>query len=175
VLGFSPLATGAILVPLGVAGFAAGAATGFVVARVGARTTTGLALGIQAIGASALILIDGSRDILLLCSGMAMFGTGHFAATVAFTIRATSGVTDAYQGAVAGALSTAQQVGAGLGLTVTVAAMSSVIVEREATAATTLNVVEARWGMATVAILSLIGALTALLPDAPRRPPGRGS
>lgn len=175
VLGYGPLAAGLALTPLGVAGALAGLLVPRIARRTGlSRTLTG-ALAVQGAGVALLACIGVNRGVGVVVAGVAAFGFGHFAATVAFTALATGVASQAEHGVVTGVISSAQQIGGAMGLAVLAAVASAqATTSREGSDSAQAVVEGFRWALATGAGLSLLAAALVLaLSRRPRPSPGR--
>ncbi|HEV2659049.1 MAG TPA: MFS transporter [Ktedonobacteraceae bacterium] len=121
VLHYNPLQTGLTLIPQGIAAVIAG----LVAARLSARFSVGslLIFGafLQTVATVLLMFLLQQGGLVFLEVAIVMFGFGDILAFVMVSIQATTGVSDEDQGLAGGMLTMAQQVGAGLGLAVTVA------------------------------------------------------
>ena len=118
VLGYSALATGALLLPMTIPLFVGSLIAGWLLARIGARTlvTTGM------LGAAAGVFLVGvgtsGSEYLPLLPGMILFGFGAAIALPSMTAAIMASATALNRGMVSGVYNTARLVGGTLGLAV---------------------------------------------------------
>jgi predicted MFS family arabinose efflux permease len=113
-LHFSPLATGLVIAPQGVAGFTAGLLGPKIAARIGVRRTLVLASAIATAGFVALLWLPsvGYSPLLLMVIPV---GLGTAGTSFGSMVLATRGMADQDQGLVGGVINTSRQVGAAIG------------------------------------------------------------
>jgi MFS family permease len=118
VLGFSALATGALLLPMTIPLFVGSLLAGWLLSWIGARTLVtagmlGAAAGVFLVGIGA-----GDDDYLPLLPGMILFGFGGAIALPSMTAAIMASATALNRGMVSGVYNTARLVGGTLGLAV---------------------------------------------------------
>lgn len=119
VLGLSPWGTGLAFLPLTVISAATSLAAPAAVARWGARTVLTAAVLLLAAGTALLVPITPQSGYPAgVLPGLVLVALGLGPVFTVTAVVATAGVPDAQQGAAAGVLSTAQQLGGSLGLAV---------------------------------------------------------
>jgi EmrB/QacA subfamily drug resistance transporter len=114
VLHFSPLATGLVIAPQGVAGFTAGMFGPKIAARFGVRRTLVLAGAVAAVGFAALAWLPsvGYSPLLLMVIPV---GLGTAGTSFGSIVLASRGMADHDQGLVGGVINTSRQIGAAIG------------------------------------------------------------
>jgi predicted MFS family arabinose efflux permease len=115
VLHYSPLATGLIIAPQGVVGFAAGAFGARMARRVGIRRVLILTSAIATIGFLILTRLPASGGYSPLLAAVMPVGFGTAGTAFGTMVTASTGVADAHQGLVGGVINTSRQVGAAIG------------------------------------------------------------
>lgn len=113
-LHYSPLATGLVIAPQGVAGFTAGLFGPKVAARIGVRRTLVLAGAIAAAGFGALVWLPSAGYSPLLLMVMPV-GLGTAGTSFGSMVLASRSVADGDQGLVGGVINTSRQIGAAIG------------------------------------------------------------
>ncbi|MFD0570573.1 MFS transporter [Kitasatospora gansuensis] len=116
VKGYSPLATGLTFSVLGFAAVAAGMLAARLAYRFGLGVTAFSGLLLQAIGMLICSFLPATGDLALILIGTALVGFGNVTGVVMVTISGTAGVPDHEQGLASALLSTAQQIGAAIGV-----------------------------------------------------------
>jgi predicted MFS family arabinose efflux permease len=118
VLGYSPLLTGLVVVPQGVAGLVRGAFGPSVVARFGLRRFLTASALIAAVGLGLLLRFPATSRYPLLGVVLFVVGMGTTSAAFAATVAGSGGVTDDEQGLASALINAAGHVGAALGVAV---------------------------------------------------------
>jgi EmrB/QacA subfamily drug resistance transporter len=116
VKGYSPLATGLTFSVLGFAAVGAGMLAARMAGRFGLSVTAFSGLALQSIGMLVCAFLPHSGDLALILVGTALVGFGNVTGVVMVTISGTAGVPDHQQGLASALLSTAQQLGAAIGV-----------------------------------------------------------
>lgn len=113
-LHFSPLASGLVIAPQGVAGFTSGLLGPKIAARIGVRRTLVFAGAIATAGFGALCALPsaGYSPLLLM---LIPVGLGTAGTSFGAMVLATRGMADGDQGLVGGVINTSRQVGAAIG------------------------------------------------------------
>jgi EmrB/QacA subfamily drug resistance transporter len=113
-LHYSPLATGLVIAPQGIAGFTAGMFGPRIAARFGVRRTLVLAGAIAAVGFAALNWLPsaGYSPLLLMVIPV---GLGTAGTSFGSMVLASRGMADRDQGLVGGVINTSRQIGAAIG------------------------------------------------------------
>jgi EmrB/QacA subfamily drug resistance transporter len=114
VLHYSPLATGLVIAPQGIAGFTAGIFGPRIAARFGVRRTLVLAGAVAAVGFTALAWLPsvGYSPVLLMVIPV---GLGTAGTSFGSMVLASRGMADHDQGLVGGVINTSRQIGAAIG------------------------------------------------------------
>jgi len=115
VLHYSPLATGLIIAPQGVVGFAAGAFGARMARRVGIRRVLILTSAVATLGFLILTRLPASGGYSPLLAAVMPVGFGTAGTAFGTMVAASTGVADADQGLVGGVINTSRQVGAAIG------------------------------------------------------------
>jgi EmrB/QacA subfamily drug resistance transporter len=168
VLHYSPLATGLIIAPQGVIGFAAGAFGARLARRVGIRRVLVLTSAVAAAGFLVLTRLPagGGYSPLLLAVMPVGFGTAGTAFGTMVT--ASAGVANDDQGLVGGVINTSRQVGAAIGAALLPAVAEAVSHGSQAT------VGGARAAMLTAAVAATLAVVVARQHGQRGVPAGRG-
>jgi EmrB/QacA subfamily drug resistance transporter len=118
-LGYSPLATGALLLPMTVPLLIASPLSGRLVERFGSRRLSAAGMGLVAVGVAAVAGGATTGRLGPLLPGFVLFGIGFATVLTTLTtaVMAAAGALD--RGAVSGIYNTARNVGATLGVAVT--------------------------------------------------------
>ncbi|WP_433889484.1 MFS transporter [Streptomyces sp. CA-111067] len=116
VKGYSPLATGLTFSVLGFAAVGAGMVAAKLAGRFGLSVTAFTGLALQSVGMLVCAFLPHSGDLALILVGTALVGFGNVTGVVMVTISGTAGVPDHQQGLASALLSTAQQLGAAIGV-----------------------------------------------------------
>jgi MFS family permease len=162
VLHFSPLATGLVIAPQGIAGFTAGMYAPRFAARIGVRRVLVLTGAVAAVGFGALNWLPsaGYSPVLLV---VMLVGFGTAGTSFGSLVIASRGMADHDQGLVGGVINTSRQLGAAIGAALLPALAESVrggvsgdrvamlTAAAAALAATAVALVAARAGAATPA------------------------
>jgi predicted MFS family arabinose efflux permease len=115
VLHFSPLATGLVIAPQGVIGFAAGVTGARLASRVGILRVLELTSGVAAAGFLVLTALPAGGGYSPLFAAVTLVGFGTAGTAFGTMVIASQGVADQDQGLVGGVINTSRQVGAALG------------------------------------------------------------
>jgi predicted MFS family arabinose efflux permease len=113
-LHYSPLATGMVIAPQGVAGFVTGLFGPRLASRLGIRKLLILTAGATAIGFAVLTRLPGGGFSPILEVVM-LVGFGTAGTSFGSIVLASRGVADADQGLVGGMINTSRQIGAAVG------------------------------------------------------------
>ncbi|WP_055751505.1 DHA2 family efflux MFS transporter permease subunit [Frankia sp. AvcI1] len=116
VVGYSPLATGAVLALQGVGAFAARSASGRLTSRLGTRTVVLAGLALAAAGTLPFGVTDGPADAGLLAAGLLVRGAGIGIVTVLTLAAAYHGLSRHEIGHASGASRILLQLGGALGV-----------------------------------------------------------
>lgn len=122
VMGYSPIATGAVFLPAGVGGMVGGTLAARAVAKLGLRGTALASLATMAAGIALVMGFGLSGSIVWVAAGYGVAGIGIVGAAIASMVAATMRIGQERRGLAAGLLSTSQQLGGGIG-----AALAAVI------------------------------------------------
>jgi EmrB/QacA subfamily drug resistance transporter len=156
VLGYSPLVTGLVVIPQGLAGLVRGAFGPSIVARLGTgRFLTASSL-IAAVGLGLLLRFPATSTYPLLGVVLFVVGMGTTSTAFAATVAGSAGVSDDEQGLSSALINAARQVGAALGVAIllSVAAAST----QGRTGSTAALADGYRTAMAVAAGLALVAA-----------------
>lgn len=123
VRGYSPLETGLIFIPAGLGGLTGATLAPRIIRRIEFRKMMIIGLSIFALGLAGITTISAESSIILLMLFYYFGAIGLVSSIVSLNIAGTGGVEPARQGLAAGMLTTAQQIGAAIGVS-----MASVIV-----------------------------------------------
>jgi EmrB/QacA subfamily drug resistance transporter len=115
VLHYSPLATGLVIAPQGVVGFAAGAFGSRLAHRVGIRRVLIITSAVAAVGFLALTRLPASGGYSPLLLAVMPVGFGTAGTAFGTMVTASTGVANYDQGLVGGVINTSRQVGAAIG------------------------------------------------------------
>lgn len=118
VRGFTPLETGLIFIPAGLGGLSGATLAPRIIRRVGYRLMILGGLVLFIVGVIALATIGTTSSIILLMVYYYIAALGLVSAIVSFNIAGTTGVVHERQGLAAGLLTTAQQIGAAIGVSI---------------------------------------------------------
>ncbi|WP_405877973.1 MFS transporter [Streptomyces sp. NBC_01136] len=122
ILGYSPLESGAAIVPMGILVIVSANTAGRLMARVGQRPLMALGLLLIAVGVGVLwarVPLDGNYWVDIL-PGVAVMSVGQGIAFAAMTAASMTGVPQEQHGVASGFNVTAQQVGGSMGVAVLV-------------------------------------------------------
>lgn len=122
--GFGVLATGAALLPLGLAALAAGLLSGAAAERLGDARVLGVSLALQGAGTGMLGGAVGIGAAGLAITGGALIGAGHVGAIAATATIGTNRVPEASHGAASGVLNTALEASSAVGIALLIAIAS---------------------------------------------------
>jgi EmrB/QacA subfamily drug resistance transporter len=113
-LHFSPLATGMVIAPQGVAGFVTGLLGPRLASRIGIRRLLVLTAGATAVGFAVLTRLpaSGYSPVLIV---VLLVGFGTAGTAFGSIVLASRGMADADQGLVGGMINTSRQIGAAVG------------------------------------------------------------
>lgn len=118
VRGFSPLETGLIFIPAGIGGLSGATLAPWIIRRIGYRLMILTGLALFALGMIALATLGATSSIILLMAYYYAAALGLVSTVVSLNIGGTTGVEPERQGLAAGLLTTAQQIGAAIGVSV---------------------------------------------------------
>jgi EmrB/QacA subfamily drug resistance transporter len=116
VRGFSPIETGLIFVPAGLGGITGAFLSPRITKRVGFRRMMLTGLVLLAVGIVGLSTISSNSSIILLMGSYYVAALGLVSAIVSMNLGGTTGVESERQGLAAGLLTTSQQIGAAIGV-----------------------------------------------------------
>ena len=156
VLGYSPLLTGLIVLPQGLAGLVRGAFGPSVVARLGIGRFLTASTLIAAAGLGLLLRFPATSTYPLLGVVLFVVGIGTTSTAFAATVAGSAGVTDDEQGLSSALINAARQVGAALGVAILLSVAAARTQGRTSTAALADGY---RTAMAVVAGLALAAAV----------------
>lgn len=165
-LHFSPLATGLVIAPQGVAGFTAGLLGPKVVARIGVRRTLVLAGVIATAGFGALWWLPsaGYSPLLLM---VVPVGLGTAGTSFGSMVLATRGLADGDQGLAGGVINTSRQVGAAIGA----ALLPSIAEAIRGVTGDRAAMLAAACATLTATAIALLASRTTLTPSVPSAAP----
>lgn len=165
-LRWSPIELALALLPVGLMVTASSVFSNRLVDRFGTARIIAATLSVMAVGYLMFLRIDTTPSYLTaILPAVLLIGVGWIGFP-AVNIQATSGIDDEEQGLAAGVLQTSMQVGAAIVLSVTTAIITSGSVT-DATPAAMLDAY--RPGLVFAAVVSIVGALVAVLALVPRR------
>jgi len=118
VRGFSPLETGLLFIPAGLGGITGAVLAPRIIGRTGYRVMILIGLLIFGLGVAALSTISSISPILLLTVYYYAAAIGIVSTIVSLNIAGTTGVALERQGLAAGLLTTSQQIGAAIGVSI---------------------------------------------------------
>ena len=118
-LGYSPLQTGALLLPMTVPLLVGSPAAGRLVGRLGARRLTTIGMGLVSAGVLGVGLGAGSGGYGALLPGLVLFGCGFSVVLTTLTTAVMAGAGAGERGMVSGVYNTARNVGATLDVAAT--------------------------------------------------------
>ncbi|MEU4219964.1 MFS transporter [Actinoplanes sp. NPDC026623] len=116
VRGLSPVAAGAVTLPMALAATVCAPLSGYLVGRLGPRLPLRLAGASTVAGGALLVGLDDRTPLLVLLVAYLFVGAGVGFANAPITNTAVSGLPPARSGVAGGIASTARQVGAALGI-----------------------------------------------------------
>jgi EmrB/QacA subfamily drug resistance transporter len=116
--GFSPLETGLIFIPAGLGGLSGAILAPRIIRKVGYRIMILAGLALFGIGMAALSTIGSGGSIVLLMAYYYVSALGLVSCIVSLNIAGTTGVVHERQGLAAGLLTTSQQIGAAIGVSI---------------------------------------------------------
>jgi EmrB/QacA subfamily drug resistance transporter len=163
VLHDSPLVTGLVIAPQGIAGFTAGASGAAAARRFGVRRVLILTTTVVTTGFLILTRLPGSGRYGPALAAVTLVGFGTAGTAFGTMVTATRGIADHDQGLVGGVVNTSRQVGAAIG-----AALLPAVAEAAPHTGETISVAGDRAAMLTAALAAALAAVVAS-----RRPPGR--
>ena len=165
-LDWSPLELALALLPVGLMVTASSVFSNRLVDRYGTARIIAVTLSVMAVGYLLFLRIDTTPTYLTgILPAVLLIGVGWIGFP-AVNIQATSGIDNEEQGLAAGVLQTSMQVGAAIVLAVTTAIITSGSVG-EPTPAAMLDAY--RPGLVFATVVSIVGALVAVLAVVPRR------
>jgi EmrB/QacA subfamily drug resistance transporter len=118
VRGFSAIVTGLIFLPAGIGGLTGAAVAPRIIGRIGFRNMLAIGLALFGVGVAGLSAISTSSSLVLLMLSYYVAALGLVSAVVSLNIAGTTGVESGRQGLAAGLLTTSQQIGAAIGVSV---------------------------------------------------------
>ncbi len=165
-LDWSPLQLALALLPVGLMVTASSVFSNRLVDRYGTARIIAVTLSVMAVGYLLFLRVDTTPSYVTgILPAVLLIGVGWIGFP-AVNIQATSGIDDEEQGLAAGVLQTSMQVGAAIVLAVTTAIITSGPVG-EPTPTAMLDAY--RPGLVFAAVVSIVGALVAVLALVPRR------
>ncbi len=163
VLHDSPLVTGLVIAPQGIAGFTAGASGAAAARRLGVRRVLILTTTVVTTGFLILTRLPAGGGYGPALAAVTLVGFGTAGTAFGTMVTATRGIADHDQGLVGGVVNTSRQVGAAIG-----AALLPAVAEAAPHTGETISAAGARAAMLTAALAAALAAMVAS-----RRPPGR--
>lgn len=157
----SPLVSGLVIAPQGVVGFTAGVFGARLMRRLGGRRLTLVTGAAAMLGFLVLAQLPHSGGYSPALAAVTLVGFGTAGTAFASTVVATSGIDDADQGFVGGAINTSRQIGAAVG-----AALLPTVVEAVNHGGATGDVAGDRVAMLVAAAVAGLAMLTAFRPAA---------
>ncbi|MGY2875883.1 MFS family permease [Marmoricola sp. URHA0025 HA25] len=165
-LSWSPIELALALLPVGLMVTASSVFSNRLVDRYGTARIIAVTLSVMAVGYLLFLRIDTTPTYVTgILPAVLLIGVGWIGFP-AVNIQATSGIDDEEQGLAAGVLQTSMQVGAAIVLAVTTAIITASPTGRP-TPASMLDAY--RPGLVFAAVVSIVGALVAVLAVIPRR------
>ncbi|MGO9656949.1 MAG: MFS transporter [Acidimicrobiales bacterium] len=155
----SALVSGLVIAPQGVVGFAAGLFGAQLMRRLGVRRLTLVTGGAAFLGFLVLTQLPHSGGYSPALAAVTLVGFGTAGTAFASMVGATSGMADADQGFVGGAINTSRQIGAAVG-----AALLPAVVEAVNRGGATGDVAGDRVAMLAAAVIAGLAMLTAFHP-----------
>jgi MFS family permease len=155
----SPLVSGLVIAPQGVVGFTAGLLGAHLMRRLGGRRLTLVTGGAAFLGFLLLTQLPQSGGYNPALAAVTLVGFGTAGTAFASMVGATTGMDDADQGFVGGAINTSRQIGAAVG-----AALLPAVVEAVNRGGATGDVAGDRTAMLVAAVVAGIAMLTAFHP-----------
>ncbi|WP_228470985.1 MFS transporter [Streptomyces alkaliphilus] len=166
VLGLTPLQTGLMFGFLGTGAFLGGTMASRIIARLGSKGTLVTGLVIQAVMTGVLFFLGDNVGVGVVVVLLTTFvgGFGHVLAIVAYTVTATSGISDEEQGLATGLITMTQQIGFTIGIPI----MSAIAATRYGALESGVPTAEGTltgttFGMLVNGLIVLAGALLVLL------------
>ncbi len=168
-LGWSPLKLALAILPVGLMVAASAVFSDKLVNRFGTARIIAVTMSVMAVGYLLFLRLDTDPSYpTMILPAVLLIGVGWIGFP-AINIQATSGVEDHEQGLAAGVLQTSMQVGAAIVLAITTAIMAS----GSDGGTSSQDVLDSfRPGLVFAAIVSIVGALVAVLALVPRRRDG---
>lgn len=175
-LGYGPLKTGLLFLPMTLASVVAAPVAGDLATRLGIKPTAVLGLSLMAMGLLLITRMSPSGGLAFVLLGMVVGEAGFAVSSVPLTIAATSGASEDKRGLAAGLLNTSTELGNAWGLAVISAVVAGTTAALGGNAADAEAMVGGfRWGLLTgvgfvVAALLLVVVLmrTTLNPSGAR-------
>lgn len=124
---YSPLETGLIFIPAGLGGLTVANLGPRAIKRIGFRNMMIIGLTVFGIGVAGLTTINSGSSLVNLMLLYYFGAIGLVSAIVSLNIAGTTGVESVRQGLAAGLLTTAQQIGAAIGVSVASVVVSTVV------------------------------------------------
>jgi predicted MFS family arabinose efflux permease len=159
VLHDSPLVSGLVIAPQGVVGFTAGMFGARLMRRLGGRRLSLVTGAAAVLGFLILTQLPHSGGYSPVLAAVTLVGFGTAGTAFASTVGATSGMEDADQGFVGGAINTSRQIGAAVG-----AGLLPAVVEAVNRGGPRGDVAGDRIAMLVAAAVAGFAVLTAFLP-----------
>ncbi|HEX3541971.1 MAG TPA: MFS transporter [Acidimicrobiales bacterium] len=116
VLGYSPLQTGLVVVPQGVAGLLRGLVGASIVARLGIKRFLAASAAVAAVGLALLLRFPSTSHYPLLGLVLFVVGFGTTSAMFGAVVAGTAGVADDEQGVASALVNAARQIGSAIGV-----------------------------------------------------------
>ncbi len=127
VRGFSALVTGLIFLPAGLGGLTGATVAPRIIGRLGFRTMMAIGLALFGTGVAGLTAIGTESSLVLLMISYYVAALGLVSAVVSLNLAGTTGVAPERQGLAAGLLTTSQQIGAAIGVSVASVVATAVV------------------------------------------------
>jgi predicted MFS family arabinose efflux permease len=155
VLGYTPLQTGLVVVPQGVAGLIRGIVGASLVTRLGVKRFLVASTALSALGLALLLRFPATSRYPLLGVVLFIVGFGTTSAVFGAVVAGTAGVTDDEQGLAGALVNAARQVGSAVG----VAALLSIAVGQASGGSTTASAAGYRLAMGVAAGLAVVATV----------------
>jgi EmrB/QacA subfamily drug resistance transporter len=155
VLGYSPLVTGLVVVPQGVAGLIRGVVGASLVTRLGVKRFLVASTALSAIGLGLLLRFPATSHYPLLGVVLFIVGFGTTSSYFGATVAGTAGVTDDKQGLASALINAGRQLGAAVG----VAVLVSIAATQASSGSTAASAAGYRMAMGVAAGLAVVASV----------------